>query len=157
MSSEKLPLNRLESKLRLTLTIASDHIVAQIWNISSQAIRLWELGNSWGWEAYTLQFRSALDGKMRSIKRAVRDWTKNGPVFFVLSAGKSREVDIDLHDGWWERDADLARLQDEPMWVRVIFTVNLTPEAEEYGVGIGTVVSDWVVSSPPHRWLFVTQ
>lgn len=45
-------------------------------------------------------------------------------------------------------------MKDKPLSIRVSYSVDPTPESDEYGVFVGSVVSDWVTSQPPHDWLF---
>lgn len=123
-------------------------------NTSSEAIRLWESWNSWGWYALSIELKSDLDPRVRIIKRQVRDWTINGPTYLTLAPGESHEIKLDVNDGWWEWDGDLSELRDEPLSVRVRYEVGPTPESEKLGVFVGTVLSDWVASMPPHTWLF---
>lgn len=154
MRDSEVESNRLASEIQLELTVHSSHLSVTILNTVSQEIRLWDLENSWGWFSFSLYLSSELDKNIQIRERKSREWTKNGPYFFVLSPRKSCEIKLNINDGWWERSKGLPALKDEPISVRVRLKVGPSPEAEEYGVFVGTVLSDWVLSMPPHAWLF---
>jgi hypothetical protein len=138
--------------MQLTLRIQSDHLMVTVLNPTSSEIKLWELENSWGWDSFAFELRSESGGQVFTIKRATRDWTKNGPTFFVLAPGESRDLRFHINDGWWEIE-DLSALKNKAIEVRAKLNISRTPEAEQYGVFVGTVLSSWAVSTPPHSWL----
>jgi hypothetical protein len=146
--------NALSDKLRLELRLHSDHLSVNVLNTSAQELRIWELENSWGWDSFSFHLRVESDKEIRILKRKFREWTRNAPTYFVLSPGESRQMRLDMNDGWWEMDQDLSKLKDELIWVRATYSVDLSPEAEKYGVFVSTTLSDWVISRPPHGWLF---
>lgn len=138
--------------MQLTLRVQPDRLVVTVFNSSSDEIRLWELENSWGWDSFSFDLRSESGGQLLTAKRAAREWSKNGPTYFALPAGASRDLHFHLDDGWWEI-GDTSGLRDAPLLVRATLSIGRTPEAEQFGVFTGTVLSDWVASAPPHAWL----
>jgi hypothetical protein len=141
--------------MRLELTIRASHLDLALTNTSDQQVRLWELHNSWGWFSISLEVRAAPDQAAEAavIRRAPREWTKDGPTYFELAPDESRGVVLDLHDGWWVRDEALALDTRAPLWVRARLHIAPTPQSDELGVYTGTQDSDWVASQPPHNWL----
>ena len=74
----------------------------------------------------------------------------------AIAAGfeaERRELAIDLNDETWDQDPRVANLKDSPLAIRAQYHVEPTREAAEHKVYIGTVASDWLTSTPPHRWL----
>lgn len=142
----------------LDLILRAGPLTVAILNSSAQERRLWEWQNSWGWYSLAVQVRGAADQQIE-IKRRWRDWTKNGPVYFVVPPRGSRDVSIDLQDGWWEAaDAIFpnwlpASWKDHPVELRARLRIEPTPESERFDVFTGTVFSEWIVSRPPHGWL----
>jgi hypothetical protein len=139
--------------MQLTLRIQSDHLAVTVSNLSSSKVRLWDLENSWGWDSFSFELRSESAERLFAIKRKVREWTKNGPAYFVLSSGESRDLLFSIEDGWWEIE-DLLAWKKKTILVRARLNVNWSAEAEHNGVFVGEVLSEWVVSAPPHKWLF---
>ena len=146
--------SNVEDAMRLVLTIHANELSVKISNSSSDEIRLWELENSWGWDSISLHLKKESDAHIYVIKRAVRDWTKNGPYFFTLSSGETREIFLNIKDEWWEWSQDISALRDQPILVRAQLSVISSSEAEKHGVFLGDVVSDWILAAPPHPWLF---
>ena len=137
--------------MRLELAIHFNRLSVTILNPSSQDQRLWDLENSWGWDSFSFELKAEAGGQFH-IRRKPREWTKNGPHYFVLLPGGARAVRFDLNDGWWEME-DLAGLQGEAIAARARLQIDPSPEAEQYGIFVGTLLSEWVVSTPPHGWL----
>lgn len=138
----------------LDLIIYSNHLGIKFINPSSQAMRLWELENSWGWYSISLQVIEETAKNLLTVKRKTREWTENAPEFFVLQPGESREMRMEMQDGWWDMSGELHDLHDRPVIIRAVYTVDKTPESDSFGVFTGVVYSDWVHSVPPHEWLF---
>lgn len=144
--------------MNLELAVHSDHLTVTIVNSSTQELRLWEWHNSWGWYSLAIQVRGEADRQIE-IKRKSRDWTKNGPVYFIMLPQEKREVLIDLRDGWWEMaeansaSLALASWQNRPVGVRARLQIEPTPESDQFGVFTGAVFSGWITSRPPHGWL----
>jgi hypothetical protein len=138
--------------MQLTLQIQSDHLMVTVLNPASREIKLWELENSWGWNSFAFELRSESGGQVFTIKRATRDWTKNGPTYFVLAPGEGRDLRFHIDDGWWET-GDLSALKNKAIEVRAGLNIGPSPEAEQYGIFVGTVFSAWAASTPPHGWL----
>jgi len=127
-------------------------------NSSAQELRLWEWDNSWGW--YSLAFQARVDSSREiEIRHKSREWTKNGPTYFIVLPHEKQEVSIDPRDGWWElADAgsvgpELASWQDRTVEIRVRLQIEPTPESDQFGIFTGTVFSEWIASRPPHGWL----
>jgi hypothetical protein len=138
--------------MRLKLTIHADHLSVTVFNELSHERRLWDLENSWGWDSFSFELSTETGGQWQ-IRRRPREWTKNGPTFMVLPPGGSRNLRFNLNDGWWEA-GEVSGLKDQTIRVRPRLEIGPTPEAEQYGVFVGAVLGEWVVSTPPHRWLF---
>ncbi len=138
----------------LKLDIFSGCLNVTVLNTQIKEIRLWEPENSWGW--YALFFQLSLDTTeiVQTIRRASREWTKDGPSFFVLQPGESKEMHFNIKDGWWELKKDFLSIKDKPIYIRAVLEIRHTPEAEETGVFTGTVYSDWILTKPPYDWLF---
>lgn len=140
--------------MRIETVIHPDHVCIVISNTACLEKRIWEFRNSWGWDSISFHLKKESEEKTRIIKRMPRDWTRNMPSFFVLKQGESREIQLNINDGWWDKGENLSNLKDVPVLVRACLKIGPSPEAEKYGVFVGTVLSDWVVSMPPHGWLF---
>jgi hypothetical protein len=139
--------------MHLELSVRASDLSVTVSNSSSQELRLWELENSWGWFSFAVEVQGE-SGVSGIIKRAPREWTRNAPTYFTLAAGERREIILNLKDGWWESDEGLSELKDDSLRVRVRYEVGPTPESESLGVFVGTDLSEWVESTPPHTWLF---
>jgi len=138
--------------LNLKLTVYVDRLSVTILNSSSQEVKLWDLHTSFGWPALSVQIRAEAK-KPVQISRRWRDWTKNGPVYFILLPKEEVDVVLDLHDSWWDARV-LPEWKDRPVSVRARLQIKPTPESERFGVFTGIVCSDWISSAPPHGWLF---
>jgi hypothetical protein len=142
----------------LELALRGAYLVATIVNPADREQRLWDWHNSWGWYAPAVEVRDGT-GISFDVKRTPRDWSKNGPTVFVLQPGERREMQLDLHDGWWKIEranatgTDGARLRNLPLELRARLRIDPTPESEQLHVFTGTLFSDWVTSTPPHDWL----
>jgi hypothetical protein len=167
-----------KSDMHIELTLVPDHVEVIFANESSAPLRLWELENSWGWRSVSFQIRSEQDTGVSTILHDWRrEWTVNAPTVFVLAPGEKRGFPMNLNDGWWMRDQTISRLKDSPLLARVSYHADpagpdllrfLTdpnvPDwrrrhdeqwaSEVAHVFTGSVVSDWVLSQPPHGWLF---
>jgi len=140
--------------MQLGVRLHDDHLGIVWTNAGSTELRLWDLENSWGWFATSFQIRGVDQPDEYLIERADRDWTKNAPTYFSLAPGQEREITLDLNDGWWNKDERVSSLKDLALSIRATYRVEATPEASRSQVYVGTLVSDWVMSAPPHRWLF---
>src|SRR5262249_47103726 len=91
------------------------------------------------------------------VRRKLREWTKNGPVYFALRPQERREVKVDLRDGWWDLEENCAELsaswQNQPLKLRARLQIEPTPESKQFGVFTGTMFSEWINSALPHHWL----
>jgi hypothetical protein len=135
----------------LLFNVALDHLEVSVRNASTSPARLWELENSWGWFAFSFELQDKAGGNSTALRRAPREWTKNGPDHFILQPGETRAFRFDLDDGWWVADRPPA-LSDKAMRIRAKLSIGESPEARQYGVFVGTLFSDWVETVPPHRW-----
>lgn len=145
---------QLEGKMRLELTIEREYLAVTVLNTSSQELRLWELHNSWGWYSFSVELRHTAAKPVQIIKRKPREWTKNGPTYFVLSPGESQEIQLNIKDGWWDIGRESLNSKNRLIEIRIRLKIDSSPEAEEYGVFVGTALSNWIESIPPHHWLF---
>lgn len=164
--------------MEVALVLHFDHLEVIFSNTSTKELRLWELWNSWGYWSIAFQLRNEQDANVSTIMRRWNtEFTRNGPTYFVVAPGEKRGFPIDLNDGWWMRDHTISRLKDKPLFMRISYTANpvgadflkfltrsdIPDEVNRYNerlaselstVFAGSVVSDWVVSEPPHNWLF---
>lgn len=141
--------------MNLKLSIHGNYLSLVIMNSSVQERRLWEWSNSWGWFTLAIQVRGKASTQIEA-RRKLREWTKNGPVYFTLRPQERREVKIDLHDGWWELEnlgGAPESWQNDALELRARLQIERTPESDQFDVFTGTVVSEWIKSKPPHRWL----
>lgn len=144
--------------MTLELAIGGAYLAVTLVNSAGHEQRLWDWHNSWGWYALAVEVRDDA-GAAFEMKRAPRDWSKNGPTVFVLQPGERHEVRLDLHDGWWEiapanaSGAEVTRLRDRRLELRARLRIDPTPEAEHLRVFTGTLFSDRITSTPPHDWL----
>src|SRR5258708_19970636 len=143
------------ARMEVAPVLYRDHVEVYVKNTTSAELRLWELWNSWGYWSIYLELR---DERASSIYIIVRrrdtEFTGNDPGYFALAPGERHALYIDLGDGWWERDEAIAHLKDIPLSVRISYHVEPSPQADELGVFVGSALSDWVTSVPPHDWLF---
>ena len=140
--------------MRIELILHPDHVSVLLSNPSSYEKKIWEFENSWGWYSIAFHLKVESEGRTRTITRSSREWTRNGPSFFVIPPGQVREIEFDINDGWWDKNKNIGQLKNLPVMVRACLKVTPSPEAEKYGAFVGTALSEWVVSSPPHGWLF---
>lgn len=138
---------------RLVTEIRKDQIGVVVSAAGRLPVRLWDLHNSWGWGAISIELRGAGNDSSYLIERRERDWTKNGPSFFCLEVGESRYIPVHLDDGWWKRGDALKALIDSPVQVRAWWRTPPSPEAAALGVWEGVVASSWTASNPPQKWL----
>jgi hypothetical protein len=138
--------------LSLGLSLRADSLSATVINLTAHEQKLWDLQTYWGWSSLSIQVRAEAE-KPVQIERRLRDWTKNGPVYFILLPNGKRDVVLDLHDGWWNTHA-VPEWNDRPVSLRALLQIEPTPESECFGVFTGSVYSDWISSEPPHGWLF---
>jgi hypothetical protein len=139
-----------DNPLQLSLNLRGEHFGVVFTNSGSDALRLWDFENSWGWFSLSLVIRA---NQTYTIRREDRDWTKNIPSAFSVGSGEQHEIALDLSDGWWTPDPRSLDLNDQTLSIRAEYRVEPTPEASEQGVFTGAASSDWATSTPPHRWL----
>jgi hypothetical protein len=144
--------SQTSGSLSLGLSLRADNLSATVINLTSHVQNIWDLQTYWGWSSLSIQVRAEAE-KPVHIKRRWRDWTKNGPVYFVLLPNGKRDVVLDLHDGWWDIHA-VSEWNDRLVSLRALLQIESTPESERFGVFTGSVYSDWICSAPPHSWLF---
>lgn len=141
----------------LQIGIQASHLVVTIVNSSPQPLRLWDWANSWGWYSLAIEVRGPVT--QIEFRHKSREWTKNGPDYFTLQPRESREVLIDLHDGWWEADfsdsagAGVDEIPSPLLELRVRLQIPPTPESAQFDIFTGTASSEWITSTPPHFWL----
>lgn len=118
------------------------HLTVILANSTTQEMRIWKPGNSWGWGNILVDLRERPGGPIFVAKRKSRDWTINGPGFNSIAPGKDRKLEINLDDGWWEIP-DGVNLLKRSYQVRVRFRVPPSPEAKKLGVFVGRISSGW--------------
>lgn len=142
-------------QIQLSLSVQSDQLVVILSNTSSKQLKIWGSQNLWGWG--NLSFRLKKYGSNNGeyiIKRSDREWTGNESSLLKILPGKSHEFNTNLKDGWWDVDEAISKFKDESILIQAVFNSLTSEEAKEKGVFIGELKSDWVVSEPPHKWLF---
>jgi hypothetical protein len=117
--------------------------VVAICNNTTNELRVWRDGNSWGW--WNVSFCVAMDdGRVIHVQRSrVTGFTSNGPVAEAIAPGKEvTRTDLDFHDRDWElpKDFDL----DKVRYICAIYFIEPTKESAEQDVWTGIVVSPWV-------------
>jgi hypothetical protein len=141
--------------MRLEVVIQASELSILLHNDGSDALRIWDFNNSWGWRTLTLVFKKkGSDEQLLLTQRKIMGWTVNFPSFTEIRPHEKYVLPLDPSDGSWESDQNLADLKVHPLLVKAVLEIPETPEAKEFGVFVGKVESDWVRSEPPHRWLF---
>lgn len=85
-------------------------VTVEIVNASSEDVRIWEPGNSWGWKCLSFEVRS---GEVRTlfIVRREGTFTGNIPSTEKIGPGRSVERIARLGDGSWKLPAELDLLK----------------------------------------------
>ena len=124
-------------------------------NHGRQSQRIWEFDNSWGWNTLTWMIgENGNRSQMAEIRKLqTRAWTKNGPVFFELSAGDRRIIPVSFLDGQWELPTGLNAFKNKTVIVKARLDIPASPEATSNQVFVGTLESNELLLSPPHGWL----
>lgn len=141
--------------LYLTVKIETKVLRVQIENPSDQQVRVWDLGNSWGGDSWSL--RLTVDGAARrqfTWRPANQVYTRNLPRFIEVPAHGQKE--LRLFPGGYQRTVgeDLAPVRGVPIHVQVVLEIAPSPEAKKHTLATGHLESDKVLSQPPHTWLF---
>jgi hypothetical protein len=139
--------------MQVDLKLGGDRVEVIFTNPSSTDIRFWDYHISDGCWSISFQIKGESETEFTTI---MRQWdvayTVQGPLNSI-GPGESHVLAISLNDGRWARHKTIFRLGDKPLYVRVNYKVDPTPEAAKYQVFVGSVMSDWVLSLPPHDWL----
>lgn len=143
-----------ERLMQIKLYIQSDQLRVTFLNASSKEINIWAPNSFWGWEAISFRLKTKSSPDIKTVKRKERDWTGEGESSLKILPGGSQNFQLNLKDGWWNLDEAISKFKDESILVQAVFNSLPSEEANENGVFIGELKSDWVVSEPPHKWLF---
>ncbi len=122
-------------ELRVTAPPAG-HVV--VCNGLSEPVRIFNMGNSWGDEAWSFELLTDGD-KPRAVRRRPQIYTRNVPSTTELAPGLTEKWPFDLGDGTWELEAAEA---PSGAALTAIYDAPPTPEAEELGVFTGPLRSE---------------
>jgi hypothetical protein len=141
--------------MNINLDVKPNYLNISINNNGSQTLRVWEFGNSWGWNILSLIIKKP-DSREQYILTRLKTigWTVNAPTFVSIEPNNKFETLLYQGSKWWEFDQDLSALKNQPFMVKAVLEIPETPEAKEFGIFVGRVESEWVQSEPPHNWLF---
>lgn len=108
-------------------------------NVSPETLKLWKDWNTWGF--FNLQMSWEAGGQMHSIqKKTPNAWNGDFPDFWVIPAGETLILEVDMSTGEWEGIPDLYG-------ERIEATVSATYEnktdglARKFGIWVGKVSS----------------
>jgi len=128
-------------------------VVLEVTNQGSEPIRLWRQENGWGWPMPRI--RLGRQGEDLSIRLKPRDrlWTRDFPTFLELDRGHRTQYRLEAGD-MAPRGLEAAeRFREEVLEIRGKLQCDPSPEAERYGVWVGTAEGETQIVSPPHTWL----
>jgi hypothetical protein len=160
--------------MKLELALKPDHVEVVFINDTASELRLWEYYCPEGWWSVAFHVKSEKDPNVSTILHLWNmEWSGigSGPNTFVLQSADQREFSIDLNNGYWMRDALIPTLKDERLLVRIAYQsqpmnadelremIESSPRGQERwghlaNVFVGSAMSEWVESEPPHSWLF---
>jgi hypothetical protein len=109
-------------------------------NVSNKPQPVFELGNSWGSYAISLEITAA-DGK-KSVAAYRGIFTKNYPSTFLIPPGEHEVYPIRL-DGWWAPKPEMTKQESMPATLKAIYNIQ-PPTADEMA---GTEESDKAIRS----------
>ena len=140
--------------LRLALQIEASGLRVQLQNPTDAPARVWQLGNSWGGAAWSLQLATLDGARVFTLRPSNRGYTRNLPRFIEVPAHGQVDVELTPSRPEWTSGEDLSPLKDAQVSVRAVLEIEPTPESEKHHVACGRVESEPEVSQPPHSWLF---
>jgi hypothetical protein len=140
--------------LRLELQIEASALRVRLQNPTDDPVRVWQLGNSWGGAAWSVQLATLDGARIFTLRPSNRGYTRNLPRFIEVPAHGQAEVELAPSRPEWTAGEDLSPLKSTPVSVRAVLEIEPTPESERLHVACGRVESEPEVSQPPHSWLF---
>lgn len=141
--------------MSLALFIQDDYLSVKITNTDSQFINLWEEWNYWGWGMISFILKDIQTNNEYFISRKIeREWTENFPSYINIEPGESINLKFDIKDNYWLKNEGFESLKGKKFKIKAILQVKETPEAKKYQIYTGRIESDWIISYPPHNWLF---
>jgi len=147
--------NRSKSNMELQLFIQPDSLELIFKNNGHNTIKIWEFHNSWGWHTIFLQLKKMNSNEEFTLTKLKQiGWTKNFPSFIEIHSRESHKLNIFPREKGWESEKDLSVLKNLSLMVKAVLEIPETPEAKEFGIFVGKVESEWLLSEPPHLWLF---
>ena len=51
----------------------------------------------------------------------------------------------------------IKSFKNQRIQIQAVFRIDVSSEAKEFSVFIGEIKSDWINSSPNHKWLYLGQ
>jgi hypothetical protein len=127
--------------VQLTVSLEADDVRVRIENPTDEAVRVWDLGNSWGGDSWSLRVR--VDEPEVTVPRVIE-----------VAAKGEQEIRLTPSAREWTAGEDLSALRDANLLVQVVLEIARSPEADENDVATGRVTSAEMPSKPPHGWLF---
>jgi hypothetical protein len=109
-------------------------------NVSSQPIKLWKDWNSWGYFNLSLEAEDRNGERWVIRRRRPSAWDGDFPDFWVLLAGESLVLEIDMSAGEWEGFPDLYGEQ-LPATLTAVYENKFDELAGEFGLWIGQISS----------------
>ncbi len=151
LNSKNKNTSKLDTNMKLELTIKPDKLIVQFTNTSASEISIWSPESFYGWEGLTLHVKN--QGSSRNeliIKRKPREWTGSGSSSLLkIPPGKSYEFMVNPKDGWWDADEYISGLKTGSILVHAVYNIPVVPGVEEKNVFSGTLQSNVAVSAPP--------
>jgi len=99
-----------------------------VFNGSDHDVRLFNLGNSWGDDAWSFELGGA------AVRRRPQSYTRNVPSARTIAPDATERFSFDFGDGTWEADA----AEGKPV---AVYHAPPTPEAKELGIFTGPLRS----------------
>ncbi len=148
--------NKKNDDMNLRMAVQSNGFLAIILqNNSTDTLRIWEFGNSWGWNTLTLKLKGISPDDLFVLhRRRAMIFSPNVSTFIKIDPSDEIILPLNPGDKTWESDKDLSVLIDQPIEIRGTLEIPNSPEAHEFNVFMGKVESEWIELQPPHKWLF---
>ncbi|HEV3219751.1 MAG TPA: hypothetical protein VGZ48_08265 [Candidatus Acidoferrales bacterium] len=108
-------------------------------NKSQNTQSVWEVSNSWGYQAISFELTSS-EGKTYVVSKKLEDFTMNAPSTFLVEAGEHQVFAIRL-DKDWETRPVLPKRDEMPITLKAVYEATQSPEASQYKVWTGRVES----------------
>ncbi len=133
-----IPISNPEGEREISLE-KYPRIHVLITNHSDQAIRLWKDWNSWGY--FNLSFSYQANSTIKGITRIrPSSWEGDFPDFWMLEAGNSVIIEIDMTISQWQGFPDLYG-EKLPAVLTATYENKYDPLAEQFGIWVGKVQS----------------